>query len=279
MNPVPKSKKKPQQRVAANDTAGTSSGNIFQMQYLLTPAVIRLQALGAVPGIERTIRKIRGPSFQADTERVLDAVEALLSKDPMQPGTKRHAAIHEAGHLAGYENQGMAATSAVIEGRPFGHGSWGGWASYFIEPCIEPGPWISDPNDFLRMAKGIFTGPLAEGLLANGHTTSAIGELTEAKLLTSRAAQLLGQEEDEVLRETLMMSAAIVERYANEIEELASLLMRRRRINRTEPSTRKILERVQRVTIAADRVSKRSREIVGIVQAALPRVDELFEVP
>ena len=70
------------------------------MQYVHTPSGIRSQALSTVPGIARTMRKLRGPAFEVNEEGVCGAVEASLSKDPMQRSTKRDAATHEAGEAA-----------------------------------------------------------------------------------------------------------------------------------------------------------------------------------
>jgi hypothetical protein len=183
--------------------------------------------------------------------------------------------MHEAGHLIGYEFEGLVAGKAQIGGPPFGRGGWGGTAWRFETPCIEHGPWANKPDEFLREAKGMLAGPLAEEVLGDGDALSSLGELTKAKLLVKRAAELSARDPGEVWRGTLIVTAAIVERYADEIEEIADLLTRRKRVTRWEPSTRKILERVRRVPLAVAGVSSRSSRLVHLIESTVPCLDAL----
>ena len=234
-------------------------------------SLVRAQAASIVPLVLRAIRKIRGVLFNVDADAVRGGIEAWLSQHPLRGATKRQAALHEAGHLIAYEFDGMIAGKACIEGSPFGRGSWGGGAWCIDTPNTTHGPCANDPNEFLREARGVLAGAFAEAMLGDGDALSSVGELAEARFLTARAAEILGHDKSDIWHETLTETAAIVERHASEIEEIADLLMRRRRVNRFECSTGRILTRVGREPIVPAALSMGSKELAQLVETTVAR--------
>jgi hypothetical protein len=229
------------------------------------------------PEVVRAIRKIRGFAAVVDADAIRGGIEACVSEHPLRPGTRRQAVVHEAGHLIGFEFEDLIAGGACVNGPPFGRGGWGGEAWRYRERCIEHGPWANDPLAFIREATGRLAGPIAEEVLGDGHALTSIRELIEAKLLTARAAELSGRDGGFFWHAALLRTAAIVERHANEIEEIAEMLMHRKRVNRDQPSMRRILERVRPALVALAGLSTRSTELVRLIETAVPSFDALLE--
>jgi hypothetical protein len=221
--------------------------------------------------VMRTLHNVLGAKAVPEVTRqgVREGIAAFLYAHPMQAASKKQAAMHEAAHLNAYEIEGMVAFDARIKGSRFERDSWGGEAR--CENPIDKFPYYR-PGDLLREARVAFAGPVAEDLLAGGDALSSIGELFEGRILVARAAALLGGDKGQVLRETLMEAAAIVERHAPQIEEVADLLMRRRHIDRFERSTQKILSRVRQAPIAASELSQRSIDLVRLIETSLWRL-------
>lgn len=233
-----------------------------------TASLVRKQAASIGPHVVRAIGKIHGTALKEDADAVHSGVMSWLSKYPLRAATRRQAALHEAGHLIAFEAEGMVAFYATIRGSSFGRAGWGGVANCQQPPAI--GPDCFDPDELLREARATLAGAWAEAVLGDGDVFSSPSELCEAHLLAVRTAKLSARDEVQVWRETLLRTAAIVEQCASEIEEIAEMLSRRRRVTRYESSTRRVLERVQRTPIAVASVSTRSKELVSLIEAAVP---------
>src|SRR5262249_55284304 len=142
---------------------------------------------------------------------VLAPLKVFLAAHPMRTPTKEQAAIHEAGHLVGFESCRFLAFKAEIRGSTFGRDGWSGLAY----PCNSPPyNWPQDlvPDDFLHDARGALAGPIAEELLSGGGVHHSIGELADAALRSDRAAELLGRDDVELWDETVLGAVALVER-------------------------------------------------------------------
>ncbi len=227
------------------------------------------QARGHLKEIKRSVQSVYSLDEPFDANVILGRLGAFLASHPMRAATRAQVAVHEAGHLVGFEFGGLVAGKAQIYGTPFGRGGWGGKAFPLNPPCYSEGQQHTDPDQFLHDARAALAGPLAEDLISCGDAPSSIGELVAARVIAERAAELLNRDEAAVWREILRGAIALVERYEVEIRDIAELLARRRRIDRFQPSTRKILRRVTQTPINTTLVSERGKALFHRIEDSL----------
>jgi hypothetical protein len=231
--------------------------------------IVRLcaQARGHLGPIKWAYEKVFGRDEPFEDALVLGPLQVFLANHPMMTATKRHAAIHEAGHFVLFEHLGLVAGTAAVYGSAFGRDGWGGEANDWNSACHslrDP-----DPDAFLCDAQGAWAGPLAEDLIGGGDALSSVGELAQGALLAERAGQLRDRHETEARHEALLGAIALVEHHAREILEIAAFLERRGRISSAQPSIRKILARVKQTPIDARAVSKRGEGLFRKIEDAL----------
>jgi hypothetical protein len=205
---------------------------------------IRRQASAHAAYIRCAIKRIR-PDRKAFDPSLEARFGAFLSKYPMSAPSRLQAAAHEAGHFILCEHQCLVALRATINGSSFGRHGWCGAADFEIAET-------HNVEGCLRLARTWIAGPLAEHIIGNGCATANIGELVGALVFVYRAAAMAGFGTRELWRDTLRETIAIVETFEWEIHAIADMLARRKKIDRWQPSVRKIMERVKGRTIGGD---------------------------
>lgn len=202
-------------------------------------------------------------------------VEGCLERHPPELRIQRQIALHEAGHYLAFEAEGMIAGSAEIHGSAGGHDGWGGTAKAFERPFYDGEPY--GPGDLLSEARSALAGPWSEVALGGGDLYGSISEIIEAVFLGVRAAEMLGRNPNQVLTDILVGAAAIVDTYRDEIEEVATRLMSRRRIGRNK-SLERLLARVQEVPVESLPKPNKSRteEVARLIGNAVPGINELI---
>ena len=154
--------------------------------------------------------------------------EAFLTRHRMRGLTKVQAAIHEAAHFFADERVGKGAYQAHIHGSPFGR-YWGGEASSVDSlDYLYADEWTAD--QLRREAWIVLAGLIAEELIGGGDAFGSVGELVEAAVLAFKAADVVGRDRREVLREVVAEAVSLVECWRARIEDFAVVLERRKRI-------------------------------------------------
>jgi hypothetical protein len=100
----------------------------------------------------------------------------------------------------------------------------------------------------------ILAGPIAEELLGGGDAFASIGELIEASVFAFRAKDLDGHTSGDILGGVLLETFFLVEDLP-QIQTIAEMLERRKRITSREPSVRKVLASMPRDRIVSAQLS------------------------
>ncbi|PPD46058.1 MAG: hypothetical protein CTY15_01320 [Methylocystis sp.] len=210
-----------------------------------------------------------GNNASVDRFVSIDRLNRFLFTRPPRSASLDDAAIHECGHLVAFEAENLIAWSAKINGGSNGH-EWCGLA----QRARDFGSYVDAPH-FLAEARATLAGPIAEELLSqSGSLASSIAELVGARICVERAAELLFVDPESLWIKTVREAAALVERYAKEIEALAELLEKRKKITASSPSVRKILKRVQGGVSASCTISPQAQhacdDIIRLVAEVSP---------
>ena len=200
--------------------------------------------------------------------------EAFLTRHPMRNATREQVALHEAGHFIGFERVGSGAFQAHVDGTPFGHYGWGGGANGLDRlEYLYPEEWT--PDQLRREAWTGLGSPIAEELIGGGDALGSVGELVEAAVLAFKAADVARRDGDKVLREVIVGGVSLVECCRAEIEAVAAVLGRRKRITCSERSVKKILARVPRTPFVAAPLSAEGRALGDKIMGAFAQLEFL----
>jgi hypothetical protein len=207
-----------------------------------------------------------------DEDVVRAGLEALLAKHPLPGATKDQAAVHEAAHLVSHKAAGMGPTRARIFGSSGFSRGWGGEARAMGPRCVEQLPEKHDPREFVRDARTLVAGPVAEELIAGGDALSSIGELVQAWVYVNRASELLDCDHTSLWRKLLAGTVTFVEHHASEIHDVAKVLERRREIHDDTPAVRRILGRVKQAPVGLKSMSNLGRALARKIDDAVNEV-------
>lgn len=226
---------------------------------------------GHLDYVECALKHIYGWKASVDRNAIRDVITPLLP--PRHVASRERAAVHECGHIVGFESQGLNASGARLSGSPGDPLGWSGEASCGGDLYLEPGRWSHDPENFYRKARIVLAGPIAEEIVAGGHALFRVGELMGARVYSDHGAALTPEFSGAAWIENVCKAIAMVERYRWQISELAEMLARRKEIRRSSPSVYEVLKTITlRARIATDDLSPKGDALARRIIAETPHV-------
>jgi hypothetical protein len=231
---------------------------------------------GQVQFVAQDLKELYGHDAQIDYGAIRRVVAAQLPDIQLINGSRETVAVHECGHFVAFEQEGLIAGKATIRGSAFDGGGWSGIAFPHGDVYLGSGRWTPVPEDLCRFARVTLAGPIAEELLAGGCALHNPGELLSARACSGRAAELAQATPSDVWKLNVLLAAALVECWSHQILELASMLQKRKEIDRRSPSVRGVLRTIAPNKIGGHRLSDGGRSVAERIILTTPATTDFI---